>query len=78
MGQADVKYAPLQSSIVKVSNIRRTAAIEGDWKEGIDEAWKDAKKKAFEKALNAYKITSQRIGVKGKMRRVKITIEWTE
>lgn len=57
---------------------RRTATIEGDWKEHEPEAWKDVKKKALEKALNAYKITSQTVSKKGGKVKITITIEWND
>jgi hypothetical protein len=69
-------YAGHSINLVQVARYR--AVIEGEWKEHEPEAWKDVKKKALEKALNAYKITSQTVAKKGGKVKITITIEWND
>lgn len=64
--------------VAKILGVKKTATIQGEWKQGKEEAWKDAKKKAFETALNAYQIRSSTIAIKGSMRRVTLVIVWVE
>jgi hypothetical protein len=70
--------APLlmQAETTQTIQVKHQAVIKSDWMPSKAEAIEDAKKKALEKALNAYKIVDMTVRVKGNQRQVKIVIEY--
>lgn len=56
----------------------RFSQIVSDWKDNREDAWSDARLKAFITAGRPYRVTGSSIAVKDKMRRVKLAIEWRE
>lgn len=62
----------------KPERTTHTIVVVSDWFDERDEAWRDARRKAYETAFGPYRIVGSSVAVKGGQRRVKLRIEWRE